>query len=172
MLNQLKVQTKKFAWSLHNENCCILVSKASGSNLRSLIDANLSGQIIGVLSNKADAYTYEAMLEANVTTTVLHIKIIRISDDATPFSNCLLGNWLSYPLQFYEKHFNAKLCQSMAGKVFNIYCSCCLFIEGNTQHPTCIKYWRSLAWLYRSFCHWNWCRTSTQLNHLTSEFAW
>ncbi|MFI7982859.1 formyltransferase family protein, partial [Acinetobacter baumannii] len=36
----------------------VLVS-GNGSNLQALIDANLSGQIVGVLSNKADAYALE-----------------------------------------------------------------------------------------------------------------
>lgn len=36
----------------------VLVS-GNGSNLQALIDANLSGQIVGVLSNKANAYALE-----------------------------------------------------------------------------------------------------------------
>ena len=39
----------------------VLVS-GNGSNLQALIDANLSGQIVGVLSNKADAYALELSL--------------------------------------------------------------------------------------------------------------
>ena len=36
----------------------VLVS-GSGSNLQALIDANLSGQIVGVISNKPEAYALE-----------------------------------------------------------------------------------------------------------------
>ena len=51
----------------------VLVS-GNGSNLQALIDANLSGQIIGVLSNKADAYALERAKQANIATAVVSHK--------------------------------------------------------------------------------------------------
>ncbi|MFP5064839.1 phosphoribosylglycinamide formyltransferase [Acinetobacter pittii] len=51
----------------------VLVS-GNGSNLQALIDANLSGQIVGVLSNKADAYALERAQKANIATAVISHK--------------------------------------------------------------------------------------------------
>jgi len=51
----------------------VLVS-GNGSNLQALIDANLSGQIIGVLSNKADAYALQRAEKANIATAVVSHK--------------------------------------------------------------------------------------------------
>ena len=51
----------------------VLVS-GNGSNLQALIDANLSGQIIGVLSNKANAYALQRAEKANIATAVISHK--------------------------------------------------------------------------------------------------
>ena len=51
----------------------VLVS-GSGSNLQALIDANLSGQIIGVISNKPEAYALERAKQANIATTIIEHK--------------------------------------------------------------------------------------------------
>lgn len=51
----------------------VLVS-GNGSNLQALIDANLSGQIVGVLSNKANAYALERAQKANIATAVISHK--------------------------------------------------------------------------------------------------
>ncbi|ESK37839.1 phosphoribosylglycinamide formyltransferase [Acinetobacter nectaris CIP 110549] len=48
----------------------VLVS-GNGSNLQALIDANLSGQIVGVLSNKANAFALERAAQANIATCVI-----------------------------------------------------------------------------------------------------
>lgn len=48
----------------------VLVS-GNGSNLQKLIDANLSGTIVGVLSNKSDAYALQRAKKANITTAVI-----------------------------------------------------------------------------------------------------
>ncbi len=48
----------------------VLVS-GSGSNLQALIDAKLSGQIVGVISNRADAYALERAKQHNIATTVI-----------------------------------------------------------------------------------------------------
>lgn len=51
----------------------ILVS-GNGSNLQALIDFNLSGQIVGVLSNKSDAYALERAKQANIKTAIISHK--------------------------------------------------------------------------------------------------
>lgn len=55
----------------------VLVS-GNGSNLQALIDAQngkqLSGQIIGVLSNKADAYALQRAKDTNIATAVISHK--------------------------------------------------------------------------------------------------
>ena len=48
----------------------VLVS-GSGSNLQALIDAKLSGQIVGVISNRADAYALERAKQHNIATAVI-----------------------------------------------------------------------------------------------------
>jgi phosphoribosylglycinamide formyltransferase 1 len=51
----------------------VLVS-GSGSNLQALIDANLSGQIVGVISNKPEAYALERAKKVGIATTVIEHK--------------------------------------------------------------------------------------------------
>ncbi|GAA5015970.1 phosphoribosylglycinamide formyltransferase [Acinetobacter puyangensis] len=48
----------------------VLVS-GHGSNLQALIDANLCGEIVGVLSNKNTAYALERARQANIDTAVI-----------------------------------------------------------------------------------------------------
>ena len=56
----------------------VLVS-GSGSNLQALIDANLSGQIVGVISNKPEAYALQRAENAGIATAVIEHKIGRAS---------------------------------------------------------------------------------------------
>lgn len=51
----------------------VLVS-GNGSNLQALIDFKLSGQIVGVLSNKSDAYALERAKQANIKTAIISHK--------------------------------------------------------------------------------------------------
>lgn len=51
----------------------VLVS-GSGSNLQALIDAKLSGQIVGVLSNRPDAYALERAKQAGIKTALVEHK--------------------------------------------------------------------------------------------------
>ncbi|ENV13120.1 phosphoribosylglycinamide formyltransferase [Acinetobacter schindleri NIPH 900] len=51
----------------------VLVS-GSGSNLQALIDANLSGQIVGVISNKPEAYALARAQKAGIQTAVIEHK--------------------------------------------------------------------------------------------------
>ena len=51
----------------------VLVS-GSGSNLQALIDANLSGQIVGVISNKPEAYALQRAENAGIATAVIEHK--------------------------------------------------------------------------------------------------
>lgn len=51
----------------------VLVS-GSGSNLQALIDAKLSGQIVGVLSNRPQAYALERARQADIQTAVIEHK--------------------------------------------------------------------------------------------------
>ncbi len=43
-------------------------------NLQALIDANLSGQIVGVISNKPDAYALQRAQQAGIQTAVIEHK--------------------------------------------------------------------------------------------------
>ncbi|MEB3753475.1 phosphoribosylglycinamide formyltransferase [Acinetobacter sp. MD2(2019)] len=54
-------------------NIAVLVS-GSGSNLQALIDANLSGKIVGVVSNRPNAYALERAKQANIQTCVIEHK--------------------------------------------------------------------------------------------------
>ena len=51
----------------------VLVS-GSGSNLQDLIDANLSGKIVGVISNKPEAYALKRAQNADIPTAVIEHK--------------------------------------------------------------------------------------------------
>jgi phosphoribosylglycinamide formyltransferase-1 len=51
----------------------VLVS-GNGSNLQALIDANLSGKIVGVLSNRPNAYALQRAQQANIATHVIEHK--------------------------------------------------------------------------------------------------
>src|SRR5690606_14522777 len=51
----------------------VLVS-GSGSNLQALMDANLSGQIVGVISNKPEAYALTRAQHAGIQTAVIEHK--------------------------------------------------------------------------------------------------
>ncbi|WP_436912891.1 phosphoribosylglycinamide formyltransferase [Acinetobacter schindleri] len=51
----------------------VLVS-GSGSNLQALIDANLSGQIVGVISNRPEAYALARAQKAGIQTAVIEHK--------------------------------------------------------------------------------------------------
>jgi folate-dependent phosphoribosylglycinamide formyltransferase PurN len=70
----------------------VLVS-GSGSNLQALIDANLSGQIVGVLSNKADAYALQRAEKPILQLLSFDIKIIQIVKALMMLciNNCLIG---------------------------------------------------------------------------------
>ncbi|OUY08470.1 phosphoribosylglycinamide formyltransferase [Acinetobacter populi] len=48
----------------------VLVS-GHGSNLQALLDAKLSGEIVGVLSNRSNAYALERAKQANIDTAVI-----------------------------------------------------------------------------------------------------
>ena len=58
----------------------VLVS-GSGSNLQALIDANLSGQIVGVISNKPDAYALERAKKVGIQTAVIEHKQYSTRED-------------------------------------------------------------------------------------------
>ena len=51
----------------------VLVS-GNGSNLQALIDANLSGKIVGVISNKPEAYALERAKKSNIQTAIIEHK--------------------------------------------------------------------------------------------------
>ncbi|MEB3766254.1 phosphoribosylglycinamide formyltransferase [Acinetobacter sp. MD2] len=51
----------------------VLVS-GSGSNLQALIDANLSGKIVGVVSNRPNAYALERAKKANIPSCIIEHK--------------------------------------------------------------------------------------------------
>lgn len=53
----------------------VLVS-GSGSNLQALIDARLSGQIVGVICNKPEAYALKRAQQAGIQTAVIEHKTI------------------------------------------------------------------------------------------------
>ncbi len=67
----------------------VLVS-GSGSNLQALIDANLSGQIVGVISNKPEAFALTRAQQAGIqlqllnTSNILTVRLLMMSC----ISNC------------------------------------------------------------------------------------
>lgn len=74
MLHRLKALTKKFVSFLPKPlkpmKIAVLVS-GNGSNLQALIDFGLSGEIVGVLSNKPEAYALQRAHSAGIACRVI-----------------------------------------------------------------------------------------------------
>lgn len=113
----------------------VLVS-GSGSNLQALIDANLSGQIVGVISNKPEAYALERTKNAGIATAVIEHKQYpnRESFDDAMHQQLLDWNVDLVVLAGFMRILSAKFVKSWEGKMVNIHPSLLPYYKGVHTH--------------------------------------
>lgn len=113
----------------------VLVS-GNGSNLQALIDANLSGQIIGVLSNKADAYALERAKQANIATAVVSHKDFpnRESFDEAMHQQLLVWQIDLVILAGFMRILTPSFVSQWQGKMLNIHPSLLPYYKGVNTH--------------------------------------
>lgn len=113
----------------------VLVS-GNGSNLQALIDANLSGQIIGVLSNKADAYALQRAKETNIATAVISHKDYpnRESFDEAMHQQLLAWEVDLVILAGFMRILTPNFVSQWQGKMLNIHPSLLPFYKGVNTH--------------------------------------
>ena len=113
----------------------VLVS-GSGSNLQALIDANLSGQIVGVISNKPDAYALTRAQNAGIPTAVIEHKQYpdRETFDDVMHQLLLVWNVDLVVLAGFMRILSAKFVQAWEGKMLNIHPSLLPHYKGMHTH--------------------------------------
>ena len=113
----------------------VLVS-GSGSNLQALIDANLSGHIVGVISNKPDAYALNRARNAGIPTAVIEHKQYpdRETFDDVMHQQLLVWNVDLVVLAGFMRILSAKFVQAWEGKMLNIHPSLLPHYKGMHTH--------------------------------------
>lgn len=109
----------------------VLVS-GNGSNLQALIDANLSGKIVGVLSNKQNAYALERAKQAGIATHVIEHKNFATRES---FDDAMHQQLLDWDVDLvilagFMRILTAKFVKSWEGKMLNIHPSLLPFTKG------------------------------------------
>ncbi|EFF81899.1 phosphoribosylglycinamide formyltransferase [Acinetobacter haemolyticus] len=113
----------------------VLVS-GNGSNLQALIDANLSGQIIGVVSNKADAYALQRAKDANIATAVISHKDFptRESFDEAMHQQLIAWQVDLVILAGFMRILTPNFVSKWQGTMLNIHPSLLPFYKGVNTH--------------------------------------
>ena len=117
----------------------VLVS-GNGSNLQALIDAQhgkqLSGQIVGVLSNKADAYALRRAEDANIATAVISHQNFpnRESFDVAMHQQLLAWQVDLVILAGFMRILTPNFVSQWQGKMLNIHPSLLPFYKGINTH--------------------------------------
>ncbi len=117
----------------------VLVS-GNGSNLQALIDAQhgkqLSGQIVGVLSNKADAYALRRAEDANIATAVISHKDFpnREAFDVAMHQQLLAWQVDLVILAGFMRILTPEFVSKWQGKMLNIHPSLLPFYKGMNTH--------------------------------------
>ena len=113
----------------------VLVS-GSGSNLQALMDANLSGEIVGVISNKPEAYALQRAKQANIATAIIEHKQYpnRESFDAVMHQQLLDWDVDLVILAGFMRILSAQFVQSWQGKMVNIHPSLLPNYKGMHTH--------------------------------------
>ena len=117
----------------------VLVS-GNGSNLQALIDAQhgkqLSGQIVGVLSNKADAYALRRAEDANIATAVISHQNFpnRESFDVAMHQQLLAWQVDLVILAGFMRILTPEFVSKWPGKMLNIHPSLLPFYKGMNTH--------------------------------------
>ena len=113
----------------------VLVS-GSGSNLQALIDANLSGQIVGVISNKPEAYALERAQKTGIATAVIEHKQY---PNREAFDDVMHQQLLDWDVDLvvlagFMRILSAKFVQAWEGKMVNIHPSLLPHYKGMHTH--------------------------------------
>ena len=113
----------------------VLVS-GSGSNLQALIDANLSGKIVGVISNKPEAYALKRAKQAGIATAIIEHKKYpnRESFDAVMHQQLLDWDVDLVILAGFMRILSAPFVKSWQGKMVNIHPSLLPNYKGMHTH--------------------------------------
>jgi phosphoribosylglycinamide formyltransferase-1 len=113
----------------------VLVS-GSGSNLQALIDANLSGQIVGVISNKPEAYALTRAQQAGIQTAVIEHKQYPHREAFDDVMHQQLLDWEVdlVVLAGFMRILSEKFVQAWAGKMLNIHPSLLPYYKGMHTH--------------------------------------
>lgn len=113
----------------------VLVS-GSGSNLQALIDANLSGQIVGVISNKPEAYALKRAEKAGIATAIIEHKQYpnREAFDAVMQQQLLAWDVDLVILAGFMRILSAPFVQAWQGKMLNIHPSLLPHYKGMHTH--------------------------------------
>lgn len=113
----------------------VLVS-GSGSNLQALIDANLSGQIVGVISNKPEAYALIRAQKAGIHTAVIEHKQYPNREAFDDVMHQQLLNWDVdlVILAGFMRILSEKFVKAWEGKMVNIHPSLLPNYKGMHTH--------------------------------------
>ena len=112
----------------------------TGSNLQALIDAQLSGrlsgQIVGVLSNKADAYALQRATQQQIATTVISHKNYsnRAGFDEAMHHQLLAWQVDVVILAGFMRILTADFVSKWQGKMLNIHPSLLPYYKGINTH--------------------------------------
>ncbi|WP_333821801.1 phosphoribosylglycinamide formyltransferase [Acinetobacter schindleri] len=113
----------------------VLVS-GSGSNLQALIDANLSGQIVGVISNKPEAYALARAQKAGIQTAVIEHKQY---PNREAFDDVMHQQLLDWDVDLvvlagFMRILSEKFVKAWEGKMVNIHPSLLPNYKGMQTH--------------------------------------
>ncbi|KAB0626615.1 phosphoribosylglycinamide formyltransferase [Acinetobacter gandensis] len=118
----------------------VLVS-GSGSNLQALIDANLSGQIVGVISNKPEAFALQRAEKAGIATAVIEHKQYptREAFDDVMHQQLLAWDVDLVILAGFMRILSAQFVKNWEGKMINIHPSLLPNYKGMHTHQRVLK---------------------------------
>lgn len=118
----------------------VLVS-GNGSNLQALIDAEVSGQIVGVISNKPDAFALERAKQAGIATAVIEHKHYpdRASFDAVMHQQLLNWGVDLVILAGFMRILSPGFVKSWHGKMLNIHPSLLPNYKGMHTHRRVLR---------------------------------
>ena len=118
----------------------VLVS-GSGSNLQALIDANLSGQIVGVISNKPEAYALTRAQHAGISTAVIEHKQYpnREAFDDVMHQQLLEWDINLVVLAGFMRILSAQFVKAWEGKMVNIHPSLLPHYKGMHTHQRVLQ---------------------------------
>lgn len=113
----------------------VLVS-GNGSNLQALIDANLSGQIVGVISNKPDAYALQRAQQAGIATAVIEHQQY---PDRQSFDQVMHQQLLDWGIDLvvlagFMRILSKSFVEAWEGKMINIHPSLLPHYKGMHTH--------------------------------------